>query len=113
VQEAPALQHVVRESGSPLQAVGTVAAEAPLGSMRGTITSPSQAMNARSTTLRSSRTLPGQLWDMSTLRVASSTPETRLSYLPLNSSMKPVTSSGMSSIRCRSGGTVSVNTFRR
>ncbi len=104
----------VRESGSPLHAVGVAALDVlPPGSMRGVMTSPSHAMNARSTTFRSSRTLPGQLCDIRTFKVASSTPETRLSYLPLNSSMKPVTSRGMSSMRCRSGGTVSVNTFSR
>ncbi len=84
-----------------------------LGRYRGVSTSPSQAMKARSTTLRSSRTLPGQACAIRILSVASSAPVMRLSYLPLNSSMKPVTISGMSSIRWRSGGTARVKTFSR
>src|SRR6266851_9658436 len=99
-------------SESPLHDATGATGDVP-GRILAVIMSPSQAMNARSTTLRSSRTLPGHACDMRIFSVASSTPVMRLSYLALNSSMKPVTRRGMSSTRWRSGGTARVKTLSR
>ncbi len=78
------------------------------------VTSPSSHdTTARSITLRSSRTLPGQEWSESSLSAAASTLRTSRPYFSLNSAMNASARSAMSSGRRRSGGSGIVSTLTR
>ena len=83
------------------------------GSCFGSMNSPELRITARSITLRSSRTLPGQLY-CSRMRIAAgSSADTFLLLRALKSARNDWMSSGRSSFRCRSVGSSMAKTLRR
>src|SRR5271157_2868813 len=74
---------------------------------------PLASITARSTTLRTSRTLPGQLYRWSASMLALSMDSMPLPNDSANSSANDWISRGMSSGRSRSGGILIGNTFSR
>jgi hypothetical protein len=74
---------------------------------------PVAPMTARSTRLRSSRTLPGQLYRCNISMLLLLIDSTRRPNAEEKSSTNRHTSIGISSVRSRSGGTRIGNTFNR